>query len=37
MLKSFRDTDVLFPCCEPAVRQSESLRALGSLALPGRE
>jgi predicted amidohydrolase len=37
MLKSFRDTDVRFPCYEPAVRQSESLRALGSLALPGRE
>ena len=36
MLKSFRDTEVAFPCHEPALRQSETLRALGPLQLPRR-
>ena len=37
MLKSFRDTDVRFPCYEPGERRSESLRALGPLAMPRRD
>ena len=36
MLKSFRDTEVVFPCHEPALRQSETLRALGPLQMPRR-
>lgn len=36
MLKSFRDTDVVFPCHDPALRRSETLRALGPLQLPRR-
>jgi predicted amidohydrolase len=36
MLKSFRDTDVRWPCYVPAQRQSEELRALGPLTMPAR-
>jgi predicted amidohydrolase len=36
MLKSFRDTDVSFPCHEPAFRQSQTLQALGPLRMPRR-
>jgi predicted amidohydrolase len=36
ILKSFRDTEVAFPCHDPALRRSESLRALGPLQLPRR-
>jgi predicted amidohydrolase len=36
MMKSFRDTEVIFPCYDPAQRQSQALRDLGSLQLPSR-
>ncbi len=36
MLKSFRDSDIHWPCHEPARRESDALRALGPLLLPGR-